>query len=251
MRTIIDMKTVNEAAPAAPPTTNRTTTTSRGLAVQSPTASRQAIASANGRPSQTSTQPVSPIFHTSTLVCFLCREPVFKDMREGKVPGQPRREAVRVGHEIFRLCQNLRLLLEGFTASRIPGSTTGGYYMRDLIQIDVNFRARAPRRMATKQSDNMPRVNQTASQLAVMLKEQVQISRDLKKELLELRVKYEAVQKELQQVRQESEQHHEEAKARAKANHAWDNECAERMQGWNSAQIAYEVQLTENAAQEW
>ncbi|EQB57944.1 hypothetical protein CGLO_01861 [Colletotrichum gloeosporioides Cg-14] len=196
MRTIIDMKTVNEAAPAAPPVTNRTTTTSRGLASspQSPTASRQATDSVNARLSQTPTQT---------------------------------------------------------TASRIPGSTTGGYYMRDLIQIDVNFRARAPRRMATKQSDNMPRVNQTATELVVMLKEQVKISRDLKKELLELHVKYEAVQKELQQVRQESEQHHEEAKARAKASHAWDNECAERLQGWNAAQIAYEVQMIENAAQEW
>lgn len=105
--------------------------------------------------------------------------------------------------------------------------------------------------MATKQSDNMPKVNQTALELAVMLKGQVQISRDLKMELLDLRVKYEAVEKELQQVRQESEQHRQEAKARAKANNAWDKECTERLQGWSAAQTAYEVQMIENAAQEW
>ncbi|KAI8223980.1 hypothetical protein K4K54_005621 [Colletotrichum sp. SAR 10_86] len=179
MRTIIDMKTVNEAAPAAPPVTNRTTTTSRGLAVshQSPTASRQASASANDRPSQTSTQP---------------------------------------------------------TASRISASAAGGYYMRDLIQIDVNFK-----------------VNQTALELAIMLKGQVQISRELKMELLDLRVKYEAVEKELQQVRQESEQHRQEAKARAEANNAWDKECTERMKGWDAARTAYEAQTIENAAQKW
>ncbi|KAI8315428.1 hypothetical protein K4K61_001770 [Colletotrichum sp. SAR11_59] len=195
MRTIIDMKTVNEAAPAAPPVTNRTTTTSRGLAVatQPATASRQATDSANPRPSQTSTQT---------------------------------------------------------TASHISATATGGYYMRDLIQIDVNFKARAPRRMATKQSDNMPKVNQTALELAVMLKGQVQISRDLKMELLDLRVKYEAVEIELQQVRQESEQHRQEAEARAKANHAWDKECTERLKGWDAARTAYEVQMIENAAQE-
>ncbi|KAJ0383796.1 hypothetical protein COL922a_009742 [Colletotrichum nupharicola] len=157
MRTIIDMKTVNEAAPAAPPVTNRTVTTSRGLAAASPppTASRQATDSANPLPSQTYTQTQ--------------------------------------------------------TASRTSATATGGYYMRDLIQIDVNFKARAPRRMATKQSDNMPKVNQTALELAVMLKGQVQISRDLKMGLLDLRVKYEAVERELQQVRQESEQHRQEA----------------------------------------
>ncbi|KAF4926148.1 hypothetical protein CGCVW01_v003151 [Colletotrichum viniferum] len=197
MRTIIDMKTVNEAAPAAPPVTNRTTTTSRGMAAppQSPNASRQVTASANARPAQTSIQPQ--------------------------------------------------------TGSRVSATAAGGYYMRDLIQIDVNFKARAPRRMATKQSDNMPKVNQTALELAAMLKGQVQISRDLKKELLDLRVKYEAVEKELHQVRQESEQHRQEAKARAKANHAWDKECTERLQGWSAAQTAYEVQMIENAAQEW
>ncbi|KAI8169000.1 hypothetical protein K4K49_011974 [Colletotrichum sp. SAR 10_70] len=176
MRTIIDMKAVNEAAPAAPPVTNRTTTTSRGLAVatQPATASRQATDSANPRPSQTSSQT---------------------------------------------------------TASRISASAAGGYYMRDLIQIDVNFKARPPRRLATKQSDNMPKVNQAALELAAMLKGQVQISRALKMELLDLRVKYEAVEKELQQVRQESEQHRQEAKARAEANNAWDKECTERLKG--------------------
>ncbi|KAF5528627.1 hypothetical protein CGCA056_v001710 [Colletotrichum aenigma] len=197
MRTIIDMKTVNGAAPAAPPVTNGTTTASRGLAAppQSPTASRQATASVDARPCQSPTQTQ--------------------------------------------------------TASHISATATGGYYMRDLIQIDVNFKARAPRRMATKQSDNMPKVNQTALELAVMLKGQVQISRDLKMELLDLRVKYEAVEKELQQVRQESEQHRQEAKARAKANNAWDKECTEQLQGWSAAQTAYEVQMIENAAQEW
>ncbi|KAE9569813.1 hypothetical protein CGCF415_v008997 [Colletotrichum fructicola] len=197
MRTIIDMKTVNEAAPAAPPVTNRTITTSRGLAAASPppTASRQATDSANPLPSQTSTQTQ--------------------------------------------------------TASRTSATATGGYYMRDLIQIDVNFKARAPRRMATKQSDNMPKVNQTALELAVMLKGQVQISRDLKMELLDIRVKYEAVERELQQVRQESEQHRQEAKARAEANHAWDKECTERLKGWDAARTAYEVQMIENAAQKW
>ncbi|KAF4876882.1 hypothetical protein CGCSCA1_v003985 [Colletotrichum siamense] len=196
MRTIIDMKTVNEAAPAAPPVTNRTTTTSRGLAVatQPATASRQATDSANPRPSQTSSQT---------------------------------------------------------TASRISASAAGGYYMRDLIQIDVNFKARAPRRLATKQSDNMPKVNQAALELAVMLKGQVQISRELKMELLDLRVKYEAVEKELQQVRQESEQHRQEAKARAEANNAWDKECTERLKGWNAARTAHEAQTIENAAQKW
>ncbi|KAK1845762.1 hypothetical protein CCHR01_11616 [Colletotrichum chrysophilum] len=123
--------------------------------------------------------------------------------------------------------------------------------MRDLIQIDVNFKARAPRRMATKQRGNMPKVNQTALELAVMLKGQVQISRDLKMELLDLRVKYEAVERELQQVRQESEQHRQEAKARAEANHAWDKECTERLKGWDAARTAYEVQMIENAAQKW
>ncbi|KAJ0345840.1 hypothetical protein COL26b_011422 [Colletotrichum chrysophilum] len=197
MRTIIDMKTVNEAAPAAPPVTNRTITTSRGLAAASPppTASRQATDSANPLPSQTSTQTQ--------------------------------------------------------TASRTSATATGGYYMRDLIQIDVNFKARAPRRMATKQRGNMPKVNQTALELAVMLKGQVQISRDLKMELLDLRVKYEAVERELQQVRQESEQHRQEAKARAEANHAWDKECTERLKGWDAARTAYEVQMIENAAQKW
>ncbi|KAJ0356625.1 hypothetical protein COL154_010920 [Colletotrichum chrysophilum] len=197
MRTIIDMKTVNEAAPAAPPVTNRTITTSRGLAAASPppTASRQATDSANPLPSQTSTQTQ--------------------------------------------------------TASRTSATATGGYYMRDLIQIDVNFKARAPRRMATKQRGNMPKVNQTALELAIMLKGQVQISRDLKMELLDLRVKYEAVERELQQVRQESEQHRQEAKARAEANHAWDKECTERLKGWDAARTAYEVQMIENAAQKW
>ncbi|CAI0647791.1 unnamed protein product [Colletotrichum noveboracense] len=197
MRTIIDMKTVNEAAPAAPPVTNRTITTSRGLAAASPppTASRQATDSANPLPSQTSTQTQ--------------------------------------------------------TASRTSATATGGYYMRDLIQIDVNFKARAPRRMATKQSDNMPKVSQTALELAVMLKGQVQISRDLKMGLLDLHVKYEAVERELQQVRQESEQHRQEAKARAEANHAWDKECTERLKGWDAARTAYEVQMIENTAQKW
>ncbi|KAH9228765.1 hypothetical protein K456DRAFT_1729145 [Colletotrichum gloeosporioides 23] len=197
MRTIIDMKTVNEAAPAAPPVTNRTITTSRGLAAASPppTASRQATDSANPLPSQTSTQTQ--------------------------------------------------------TASRTSATATGGYYMRDLIQIDVNFKARAPSRMATKQSDNMPKVSQTALELAVMLKGQVQISRDLKMGLLDLHVKYEAVERELQQVRQESEQHRQEAKARAEANHAWDKECTERLKGWDAARTAYEVQMIENTAQKW
>ncbi|KAI8185088.1 hypothetical protein KHU50_001490 [Colletotrichum sp. SAR 10_65] len=196
MRTIIDKKTVNEAAPAAPPVTNRTTTACRSLAAppQSPTASRQATASVDARPCQSPTQT---------------------------------------------------------TASRISASAAGGYYMRDLIQIDVNFKARAPRRLATKQSDNMPKVNQAALELAVMLKGQVQISRALKMELLDLRVKYEAVEKELQQVRQESEQHRQEAKARAEANNAWDKECTERLKGWDAARTAYETQTIENAAQKW
>ncbi|KAF5516995.1 hypothetical protein CGCS363_v001710 [Colletotrichum siamense] len=197
MRTIIDMKTVNEAAPAAPPVTNRTTTTSRGLAVatQPATASRQATDSANSRPFQTSTQTQ--------------------------------------------------------TGSRVSATAAGGYYMRDLIQIDVNFKAHAANQMATKKSDNMPRVDYTSLDLAIMLKQQIQISRGLKRELLDLHVKYDAAHKELKQVRQESEQYKQEAKARAQANLAWDKEHARRLADWNAAQTAYKTQMDENAAQEW
>ncbi|KAF4827855.1 hypothetical protein CGCTS75_v007773 [Colletotrichum tropicale] len=194
MRTIIDMKTVNEAAPAAPPVTNRTTTTSRGLAVatQPATASRQATDSANPRPSQTCTQSQ--------------------------------------------------------TTSSVSTTAAGGYYMRDLIQIDVNFKAHAPNPIAIKQHHHMPKVDYTSSDLAIMLKKQIQISRGLKRELLDLRVEYDAAQKELKQVRQESEEHKQEEKARAQANLAWDKEHARRLAEWSVAQTAFKTQMGENAS---
>ncbi|KAI8316931.1 hypothetical protein K4K59_012433 [Colletotrichum sp. SAR11_240] len=193
MRTIIDMKTVNEAAPAAPPVTNRTTATSRGMAAppQSPNAFPQVTASANARPAQTSIQP---------------------------------------------------------TASRISASAAGGYYMRDLIQIDVNFKAHAPNHIAIKQHHHMPKVDHTSSDLAIMLQKQIQISRSLKRELLDLRVEYDAARKELKQVRQESEEHKQEEKARAQANLAWDKEHARRLAEWSVAQTAFKTQMGENAS---
>ncbi|KAI8269220.1 hypothetical protein K4K56_004007 [Colletotrichum sp. SAR 10_98] len=193
MRTIIDMKTVNEAAPAAPPVTNRTITTSRGLTAppQSPTASRQATASVDARPFQSPTQT---------------------------------------------------------TASRVSATAAGGYYMRDLIQIDVNFKAHAPNHIGIKQHHHMPKVDYTSSDLAIMLQKQIQISRSLKRELLDLRVEFDAAQKELKQVRQESEEHKQEEKARAQANLAWDKEHARRLAKWSVAQTAFKTQMVENAS---
>ncbi|KAH0435136.1 hypothetical protein CcaCcLH18_05034 [Colletotrichum camelliae] len=134
--------------------------------------------------------------------------------------------------------------------SRIWASNPDGYYVNDLMDIDEMFKkAPAPAPMATKPSDKMANINQASFGMVMMLKEQVQICKRLKKEVLELRSKYEAKDRELKQVKEEFEQHNQELKARARASRAWDKEHARRLKDWDAAQTAYK--LADNGACGW